>query len=66
LLQLQRGDLHAAEAEFREAVRLKAGYAEAHYNLGLALHQDGREAESGTELEKAYAIAPGLRSLPRP
>jgi len=62
---LRAGDLHDAETEFKEAVRLKPGYADAHYNLALALHQDGREAESGAEFEKAFAISPDLRNLPR-
>jgi Tfp pilus assembly protein PilF len=66
LIQLNAGDLRSAEAEFREAVRLKPDYAEAHYNLGLTLHQDGKESESGAEFEKAYAISPDLRNVPRP
>jgi Tfp pilus assembly protein PilF len=66
LVQLQAGDLHSAEAEFNEAIRLKPAYAEAHYNLALALRQDGREAESGAEFEKAFAISPELKNLVRP
>jgi Flp pilus assembly protein TadD len=59
---MQGGNAPRAQAEFREAVRLKPRYAEAHYNLALALHQEGKEAESRTELEKAYEIAPELRN----
>ena len=55
-----------AQAEFIEAVRLKPRYAEAHYNLALALHQEGKEEESRAEFEKAYEIAPELRNAPRP
>ena len=44
----------------------KTKYAEAHYNLGLALHQAGKESESGVEFEKAYAISPELRNVPVP
>jgi len=29
------------------------------------LHQDGKEAASGAEFEKAFAISPELRNLPR-
>jgi len=52
--------------EFQQAVRLKPHYAEAHYNLALALHQEGKEAESRLEFEKAYNIAPELRNASRP
>jgi Flp pilus assembly protein TadD len=61
LVLLQSGDAAAAGNEFREAVRLKPRYAEAHYNLALSLHQQGKEAESSAELEKAYEIAPELK-----
>jgi len=47
-------------------VRLKPGYAEAHYNLGLALHQEGKEEEARAEFEKAYEISPELRNAPHP
>jgi len=63
---LQAGDVRMAQAEFVEAVRLKPRYAEAHYNLALALHQEGREEESRAEFRKAYEIAPELRNAPRP
>jgi len=51
----------ALENLFHER-RLKPRYAEAHYNLALALHQEGKEAESHAEFEKAYEIAPELRN----
>jgi len=63
---LQTGDVHTAQAEFAEALRLKPAYAEAHYNLALAFHQDGKEAESRAEFEKAYAISPELRNVSHP
>jgi len=66
LALLQAGDNGAAKSEFLEAVRLKPSYAEAHYNLGLALHQQGKEAESRAEFEKAFEIAPELRNTARP
>ena len=56
------GDTPAAQIEFREAVRLKPRYAEAHYNLALALHQEGKEAESLSKQKKAYEISPELRN----
>jgi len=63
---MQTGDFDKAQAEFVEAVRLKPLYAEAHYNLALALHQQGKETESRAEFERAYEISPELRSAPRP
>jgi Tfp pilus assembly protein PilF len=66
LVFLQAGDLRTAEKEFRESLRLKPGYAEAHYNLALALHQDNKEQEVRAEFEKAFEIAPELRNAPRP
>jgi Tfp pilus assembly protein PilF len=66
LIFLQAGELGTAEKEFRESLRLKPGYAEAHYNLALALHQDNQEEESRAEFEKAFEIAPELKNAPRP
>jgi len=66
LVYLQSSDFQAAQAEFLEAVKIKPGYAEAHYNLGLALRQLGRDREARAEVEKAYAISPELRNLARP
>jgi tetratricopeptide (TPR) repeat protein len=45
---------------------LKPLYAEAHYNLALALHQQGKEAESRAEFERAFKISPELRNASRP
>jgi lipoprotein NlpI len=45
LVFLQAGNFGAAEKDFR-VLRLKPGYAEAHYNLGLTLRLDNKEEES--------------------
>jgi Tfp pilus assembly protein PilF len=63
---MQAGDDTKAKSEFLEALRLKPQYAEAHYNLALALRQQGKEAESRAEFEKAYELAPELRNASRP
>ena len=47
-----------------QAFRLKPDYAEAHYNLALALQKEGKETEAKAELEKAYEIMPELRDRP--
>jgi capsular exopolysaccharide synthesis family protein len=51
---------HFAQAiqNFTQAIRLKPDYAEAHYNLALALQQEGKDSESRAEREKAKAPAP--------
>jgi Flp pilus assembly protein TadD len=59
---MQGNHLPEAVTEFREALRLKPRYAEAHYNLALALQQEGNETESRAELAKAYEIEPELRN----
>ncbi len=63
---MQSGDALKAQAEFSEAVRLKSGYAGAHYNLALALHQEGKEDAAQAEFEKAYEISPELKNAPHP
>jgi Tfp pilus assembly protein PilF len=63
---LRAGNPRGAQKEFANALRLKPSYAEAHYNLALALHQQGNETDSRAELEKAYDISPSLRDAPRP
>ena len=63
---LRAGDAPKAQAEFGEAVRLKPGYAEAHYNLALALQQEGKDEAARAEFAKAYEIAPELKNAPRP
>jgi Flp pilus assembly protein TadD len=62
LFLLQAGDLSADDSEFREAPRLKPLYAEAHYNLALALHQQGKEAESRAEFNKLMKFSRSLET----
>ena len=66
LVLSQENDTAGAANVFRELVRRDRNFAEAHYNLALALHQEGKEEESRAEFEKAYDIAPELRNAPRP
>ena len=54
----QENNEKEAIAEFREALRLSPGYADAHANLGAVLTTTNSE-EAIHELEKAVAIAPG-------
>jgi tetratricopeptide (TPR) repeat protein len=46
-------------------VRLRADYAEAHYNLGVALSGVGKYGEALAEFETALRLAPGDESARR-
>ena len=45
-----KGQLDAAIAEFKEAIRLKPDLAEAHYDLGIALREKGQADGASAEL----------------
>ena len=47
-----------AEEEYREAVRIKPDYAEAHYNLGILLSDLKRFREAERECKEAVRINP--------
>jgi len=51
-------DFAAAEAEFREATRLKPDDANAHYNLGRALSDQEKLAEAIVEYREAIRLKP--------
>src|SRR5207247_2224631 len=46
--------------QFREALRLDASYAEAHYNLASALRSLGETAEAIEEFRRAVTLSPDL------
>jgi len=54
------GQLDAAEAEFRAAVSLDSGYAEAHANYGRFLVERGKPDAAIPILKTALKIAPGM------
>ena len=47
-----------AIAAFRNAIKLKPDYAEAHYYLGKALEREDKEAEAAAEYDKALSLKP--------
>ncbi len=49
----------AAAGRFREALGAKPDYADARFNLALALLRLGREGEGEEEVRRAIALAPG-------
>jgi tetratricopeptide (TPR) repeat protein len=55
---LRKGAVEDAIAEYREAIRLKPDYAEAHYNLGNALHDKGALDEAIAEYREAIRLKP--------
>jgi len=50
------GEVEAAEALYREALRMKPGDAAAHYNLGVLCRVTGRRDEAVANFEKAAAV----------
>lgn len=54
-----RNDFRAAEAPLRECVRLAPELADAHYMLGVILHDQGALAEARRCFERALEINPG-------
>ncbi|HSC47168.1 MAG TPA: sulfotransferase [Gammaproteobacteria bacterium] len=55
----QRGDLDAAERDYRAALRAAPRHADAVHFLGLLLHQRERHPESVPLLERSLALTPG-------
>ena len=59
---LKTGDLEAAIAQFRTAIKLAPTYAMAHLRLAQALRQKGEAAEAEQELHTARTLDPALDS----
>ncbi len=55
---LAAGDLAGAEARWREALRLRPDFAEAHGNLGIVLDRRGAAAEAETCHRRSIALDP--------
>lgn len=47
-----------AREHFEGAVKIAPSLAEAHYNLGMVLYRQGKDAEAGPHFLKAAALAP--------
>jgi Flp pilus assembly protein TadD len=57
---LGAGDMDGAIAQFRSAIRSEPNYAAAHYQLGLALRQQGQKDQAEKEFQKAVELDPHL------
>ena len=54
----RQGKLEEAIAAYRQAIGLKSDYAEAHYNLGVALTDQGKLEEAIAAYRQAIGIKP--------
>jgi Flp pilus assembly protein TadD len=57
---LNAGDVDGAIAQFRSAIDSSPNYAQAHYQLGLALQRKGEREESSREFRRAAELDPQL------
>ena len=60
-------DWTEASKKYEVAIHAQSSLGEAHYNLGLSLHQQGRYAESRPHFVKAAKLEPGhsiIRNAP--
>jgi tetratricopeptide (TPR) repeat protein len=63
---LNAGDLKGAISQFRAAINSSPNYAAAHFELGVALLQQGKPEEAQEEFRKAATLDPRLTPPPSP
>lgn len=54
-----QGQLSNAQQHFEAAIQASPMLAEAHYNLGMVLHKQGKDREANPHFMKAADMAPG-------
>lgn len=54
--QFKQGNITPAKDSFRQAIKLKWDYPDAHYNLAVALQEEGKQDEANTEYATACAL----------
>jgi Tfp pilus assembly protein PilF len=60
---LKGGDKAGAEMHFAEAVKAAPASAELHYNLGLALHLNGKHGDSKKEFQEAKKLGGANKAI---
>jgi tetratricopeptide (TPR) repeat protein len=63
---LKTGDVEGAISQFRAAIGSAPNYAAAHFELGVALRQQGKSEEAQEEFRKAASLDPRLTPPPAP
>jgi Flp pilus assembly protein TadD len=61
---LSAGDLDGAISQFRNAIQLSPSYAQAHYQLALALSRKGEKSQAAQEYKKAAELDSKLQPIP--
>lgn len=56
--QMAQGKFPEAAEKFRQAARLQPQYADAHYNLGVTLHEQGKLEEAISAYGNAFSVNP--------
>jgi len=59
---LNAGDLVGAISQFRAAINSSPNYAAAHFELGVALRQQGKIKDAQEEFQKAATLDPSLKA----
>jgi Flp pilus assembly protein TadD len=61
---LNAGDIEGAISQFRVAINSSPNNGTAHFELGMALRQQGKSDEAQEEFQKAAALDPRLTPPP--
>lgn len=58
-----KGQFGSAEVHFREAVKIAPNFAQGHFNLGLALHGQGKHKDATESFKTAKRLAPDNKAI---
>jgi len=61
---LNAGDVDGAISQFNNAIKLAPAFAQAHYELAVALSRKGDKAAAAEEFAKAAELDPKLKPVP--